>query len=162
MPVTERELTKLHYRLGHPGPKHMHELLKRALPEKVDKDTRSMLEAIQASCKECQYLAPYPFVVKVVVPRDSIMLNSEILIDIMWIQEKHVLHVVDRATNFQAARFIPDDSTMTIRRTCMQMWVLVYLGPPDSLRPDQGTQLVSPKLQDMAAEARISYRSVGV
>ena len=159
---TEKELTKLHYRFGHPGVKRMHEFLKRASPDKVDKDTRSMLEKIQARCKECQYLAPKPFVVKVSVPHDGIVFNSEVVIDIMWIQGKHVLHVVDRATHFQAARFIPDDSTETIWRTFMQMWVLVYLGPPDNLRHDQGTQFVSPKLQAMAAEAGISCRPVGV
>ena len=159
---TEKELTKLHYRFGHPGLKRMHEFLKRACPEKVDKDTRAMLENIQARCKECQYLAPKPYVVKVAVPREDIVFNSEVVIDIMWIQGKHVLHVVDKATHFMAARFIPDDSTETIWRTFLQMWVLVYLGPPDNLRHDQGTQFVSPKLQAMAAEAGISCRPVGV
>ena len=159
---TEKELTKLHYRFVHPRNKRMHKFLKRASPDKVDKDTLSMLEKIQARCKECQYLAPKPFVVKVSVPHDGIVFNSEVVIDIMWIQGKHVLHVVDRATHFQAARFIPDDSTETIWRTFMQMWVLVYLGPPDNLRHDQGTQFVSPKLQAMAAEAGISCRPVGI
>ena len=116
---TERKLTRLHYRFGHPGLKRMQKFLKRACPEKVDKETRSMLEAIQARCKECQYFAPKPFVVKVAVPRDGIMFNSEVVIGIMWIQGKYVLHVVDRTTHFQAARFILDDSTETIWRSFM-------------------------------------------
>ena len=121
-----------------------------------------MLEKIQSRCKECQYLAPKPFVVKVSVPREEIVFNGEVVIDIMWIQAKRVLHVVDRATHFLASHFIPDDSTETIRRTFMQMWILIYLGPPDNLRHDQGTQFVSPKLHALAAEAVISCRPVGV
>ena len=101
-------------------------------------------------------MAAKPYIVKVAVPRDDIFFNGEVVVDIMWIQGKHVLHVVDKATHFMAARFIPENLTETIWRTFLQMWVLVYLGPPDNLRHDQGTQFVSPKLQAMTAEAGIS------
>jgi len=80
---TKQELTKLHYRFGHPGIQRMHSFLKRVKPDEVNKDT-------------------------------------------------------------------------------MQMWVLVYLGAPDNLRHDQGTQFVSPRLQQMAAEAGITCRPVGI
>lgn len=159
---TEKELTKLHYRFGHPGVKRMHDFLKRVKPDDLDENTRGMLESIQARCKECQYLAPKPYVVKVAVPHEDFIFNSEVVVDIMYIQGKSVLHVVDRATHFQAARFLQDDSTESIWRTFMQMWVLVYLGAPDNLRHDQGTQFVSPRFQKMAAEAGITCRPVGI
>jgi len=62
---TKQELTKLHYRFGHPGIQRMHSFLKRVKPDEVNKDTRKVLEEIHAKCKECQYLSPKPYVVKV-------------------------------------------------------------------------------------------------
>ena len=44
----------------------------------------------------------------------------------------------------------------------MEMWCLIYLGPPDNPRHDQGRQFVSPRLQFMAAEAGVACRPVGV
>jgi len=158
---TEKELTKLHYRFGHPGTERMYNFLKRVKPSEVNKETRAMLKDISSRCKECQYLAPKPYVVKVAVPRDDLMFNSEVILDIMYIQGRPVLHCVDKATHYQAAKFIDDISTETIWRTFMEMWSLVYLGPPDNLRHDQGTQFVMGGFQEMAAEAGITCRPVG-
>ena len=159
---TETELAKLHYRFGHPGIRRMHDFLKRIKLEDLDKNTRAMLADIQARCKECQFLAPKPYVVQVAVPREDLLFNSEVFIDIMYIQGKAVLHLVDRATHFQAARFLESDSTECVWRTFMEMWVLSYLGPPDNLRHDQGVQFVTPRLQAMCAEGGITCRPVGI
>ena len=59
-------------------------------------------------------MAPKSSVVKVNVPCEDIVFNSEVLIDIMWIQGIHVLHVFNKVTQFIAALLIPDDSTEVI------------------------------------------------
>lgn len=140
----------------------MHGFLKRVKPEEGDSDTKKMLEKIQSRCKDCQHLAPKPYVTKVAIPQDDGIFNSEVIFDVMYIQGRPVLHCVDRAKDFQSARFLEDISTENLRKTFMQMWCLIYLGSPDNLRHDQGTQFTSPKLQQLAAEAGISCRSVGV
>lgn len=43
----------------------------------------------------------------------------------------------------------------------MEMWVLTYLGAPDNLRHDQGSQFEAAEFQAMAAEAGIRCRPVG-
>eukprot|EP00171_Calliarthron_tuberculosum_P001205 IDg1205t1 len=58
----------------------MHDFLKRVKPEEVKKETRSMLDTIMAQCKECQYLAPKPYVVKFAVHYDDLMFNSEVIV----------------------------------------------------------------------------------
>ena len=133
---TEAELTRLHYQFGHPGNRKMHGFLKRVKLEDLDKDTRAMLADIQARCRECKFLAPNSYVVQVAVPREDLVFNSEVFIDIMYIQGKAVLHLVDRAAHFRAATSIENDSTECVWRTFMDMWVLSYLGPPDNLRHD--------------------------
>ena len=64
--------------------------------------------------QEYQFLAPKPYVVKVAAPHNDLMFNGEVILDKMKIQRRGVLHVVDKATNFQAARFLEDDSTESI------------------------------------------------
>ncbi len=105
---------------------------------------------------------PKPYVVKVAVPYEDVIFSSEVILDIMYIQGKSVLHLVDRATHFQAARSLDEFSVDTVWKTFMEMWVLSYLGAPDNLRHDQGTQFVSPSFQAMAAEAGITCRPVGI
>ena len=99
----------------------MHEVLTRSSPEQMDKETRAMLEKRHTGCKVCQYLAPKPFVVKVSVPREEIIFNSKVVIDKMWIQGRHVTHIMDKAIHFHADRIILDDSTKKIWYTFMQM-----------------------------------------
>lgn len=90
------------------------------------------------------------------------MFNHEVIMDIMYIQGRTVLHVVDRGTHFQAARFLNGDSAEEVWHTFMEMWTLTYLGAPDNLKHDQVPQIISNKLQAMAAEAGITCRPVGV
>lgn len=159
---TEAEVAKLHYRFGHPSVQRMHDFLKRVRPIETDKDTPVLLESIRSKCKECQFLAPKPFVVKVSVPQNDIVFNHEVIMDTMYIQGKTWLHVVDRGTHFQAARFLNGDSSEEVWQTFMQMWTLTYVCAPNNLKHDQGSQFISPKLQAMAGEAGISCRLVGV
>ncbi len=95
-----------------------------------------MLGEIHSKCKKCQYLAPKPYVVKVAVPRQDVLFNSEVIIDIMYIQGRSALHGVDKASHFQAANFLQDDSFECVWKAFMQIWTLTYLGAPNNLRHD--------------------------
>lgn len=93
------------------------------------------------------------YVVKVAVQREDIMFNSKIVVYTLSIEGIPVLHVIDRATHFQAEKFLADISIENIWRTLMQNWILLYLGVPENLRHDQSTHFVSVKLQKLAIEA---------
>lgn len=45
----------------------MHDFLKRVKPDELNKENRTMLEIIQDVCKEFQFLAPKPYIVKVAI-----------------------------------------------------------------------------------------------
>ncbi len=93
---------------------------------------------------------------------EDVMFNSEVIVDIMYIQGRTVRHSVDRSTHFQAARFLHEISTEIIWKTYTEMWSLIYLGAPDNLRHDKGTEFIAPRLQAMAAEAGITCRPIEV
>ena len=64
------------------------------------------LEEIRARCKECQFLAPKPYVMKFAVSDNDLKFKSEVILEIMYTQDRIVLYGVDRAMEFQAARFL--------------------------------------------------------
>ena len=99
------ELEKLHRRFAHPSTRKLPNLLKRARPDQVSSETRKVLDNIVASCNPCQRMAPKPYVFQVSMPED-IAFNHEIIADIMWIDRKPALHVVDRGTHYSAAAFL--------------------------------------------------------
>ncbi len=100
--------------------------------------------------------------VKVAVPYEDVFFNSGVTLGIIYIQGKSVLHPVNRATHFQAARFLDEISVDTVWKTFTETWVLSYVGAPYNVLHDQETQLVSARFQAMAAEAGTTSRPVGI
>ena len=67
-----------------------------------------------------------------------------------------MLHVVDEATHYCAAMFM---SRMTAEETwkcLLRCWIRTYLGPPDHLRVDQGSNFVAKQFLDSAEAEGIS------
>ncbi len=80
-------------------------------------------------------MAPNSYIVNVAVQKDDLMFNSEAIVDIMYVRGRIVPHV-EKATHFQASKFLRDDTTESIWNTLLQTWSLIYLGPPDNRRQD--------------------------
>jgi hypothetical protein len=99
---TETELRQLHRRFGHPAAERLHRLLTRASYDEIDKAT---IKKITKFCHQCQMHSNAPGCFKFTL-RDDMEFNYQVLVDIMFIDEKPVLHILDMATSFQAARFL--------------------------------------------------------
>jgi hypothetical protein len=95
--------------------------------------------------------------------KDDIDFNYEIIIDIMYLDGRPVLHIVDAATAFQAARFLRKDvSTKSVWEALRLCWIDVYLGPPDIIITDAGKQLTSTEFNQNARAISIEVREVPV
>lgn len=145
--MTETELRRVHRRFGHPSVEKLWSILNRA-----DKwANRDAIEMINRFCHHCQIKGKAPQRFKFSLKGD-IDFNYEIVVDIMYLDHKPVLHVIDASTGFQAATFIPD---LTARRTweaLKRCWLDTYLGPPDVVTIDAGTNFASAEFK---AEARL-------
>ncbi|KAM4067193.1 DUF1421 multi-domain protein [Hirsutella rhossiliensis] len=108
--LTETEIRTLHRRFGHPAVPRLHHLLKQAghTPRR------------------------FKFTLN-----DDQEFNYEIIVDVMHLgtPQRPVLHVVDSATAFQGARFLPSMSAKDTWETLRTLWIDTYLGPPDTLLP---------------------------
>ncbi len=103
--LTETELRQLHRRFGHSSTRKLHDLLERAGHE-VD---TSGVEKLTKFCCFCQKHGKSPGRFKFTL-RDDVNFNFSIIVNIMYIENNPVLHVIDEATRFQAARWLQNIS----------------------------------------------------
>ncbi|KAI0992170.1 hypothetical protein K3495_g16016, partial [Podosphaera aphanis] len=138
--LTESELRTLHCRFGHPSAIKLTNLLEKAGHN--SSDHRRLLEHINKYCSKCQKYAGSPMRFKFTL-RDDVDFNHSIYIDVMYIDGSPILHVVDEATRFQAARWLKNMSSSHIWNMLRACWIDVYLGPPDIINHDAGTSFTS-------------------
>lgn len=141
--ISYEELYKLHRSFGHPSVSALYNLLKRARPREASKEVRNSIKEISKRCKICSELSSKPKRFKLTIGCEGQRFNTCVAMDVMYIRGKPVLHIVDEATHFAAAMFLRKVSSAEVWRTFLRCWVHVYLGPPDYLRVDQGSNFTS-------------------
>jgi hypothetical protein len=142
---TEIELRRLHRRFGHPRTERLHTML-RAAGHEVDS---SILEQIQKFCHFCQSYDKAPQRFKFSIKDDS-HFNYEIVIDVVRINNRNVLHVIDADTSFQAAEFLKSMSARDTWNALCKCWINTYQGPPDNIVHDPGTNFASEDFRNRA------------
>jgi hypothetical protein len=100
--LTETELRQLHRRFGHPAVMRLVKLLKDGGHNDFEERT---LEEVTKFCHYCQLHSSAPRQFKFTL-KDNHYFNYKILVDVIYLGNKLVLHVVDSATAFQGARFL--------------------------------------------------------
>lgn len=100
--LTYTELRRLHRRFGHPAAHYLQRLLERSGHDDVNYEE---IRKLTRFCKQCQKFGKSPgrFEFKL---RDEINFNHAILIDIMYIDNNPILHIVDESTRYQAAQWL--------------------------------------------------------
>lgn len=94
--LTESQLRQLHRRFGHPSARRLIVLLRKA---GLDDFNPQIIKHLTKICHHCQMNSKAPGRFKFTI-NDDIDFNYEIFVDIMYIDGKPVLHVVDSATSF--------------------------------------------------------------
>lgn len=155
--LTETQLRQLHRRFGHPSVQRFNQVLKRS---GHDVDV-SVLEYLTKYCHECQIHSKSPGRFKFTL-KDDHEFNYSVFVDVMYIDGSPLLHVVDESTRFQAARWLKNmtaQHTWDSFRTC---WVDVYIGPPDVIVHDAGTNFASKEFRQLASSMAIITKEVPV
>ena len=165
---TKSELVKLHRNFSHPTSEKLHALLKKARPDETDSKTKAILQEIEQRCEPCQRIARAPIRFKVSLP-DEIDLKfcDEVSMDLMFLDGKAVLHVIDTAMHFSAATFL-DSHVQTYGQTSegiwlafLEIWCTTYLGYPNRMRTDLGSAFTSEKWRHYTNSCGIKLRLSG-
>jgi hypothetical protein len=107
--LIETELRQLHRRFGHSSTRKLYDLLERAGHE-VEK---SAVEKLIKFCTFCQKHGKSSGRFKFIL-RDDVNFNHSVIVDVMYVENSSILHVIDEATRFQAARWLQNISAKHI------------------------------------------------
>jgi hypothetical protein len=147
---------KLHLAFGHPSVEKLTNLLKMARPDEMNTDVRQSIEALSKECQVCLRTRMAPRRFKLTMGMDDVQFNHIVAVDVMYLDGKPVLHIVDEATHFQTAAFLTKVTAEETWNVLSCSWSRMYLGPPDFLRIDQGTNFTAREFIDSAAGEGIS------
>ena len=159
---TFKELQRIHTVFGHPSIKATRHLLRRAADRPLDRETKRSIQQIIEDCKTCTERSASPRRFKLTIGTANMRFNHEVQVDTMWINSKPVVHMVDTATHFTAARFINNQSSMEVWKAIRRMWTLLYCGPPDFLAIDQGSNYTSKEFRAAARNDGINIREAPI
>ena len=143
--LTEQELRQIHRRLGHPSVPRLAKVLELSGND-VEVD---VLKEIAKFCHQCQMNSKAPGRYKITL-KDDHEFNYSIIIDVVYLDGRPVLHVVDSATSFNAARWLKDMSAKEAWNALRACWIDVYLGPPDVIIHDPGTHFAAEEFREAA------------
>jgi len=145
------QLRKLHRQFFHPSADKLYNLLRRSRPGEANEETRAMLKEITESCHPCQMMARKPITFTVGSAKDpDITFNREVALDILYLNGRPALHIIDIDTHFHAATFLRSVSTDDVWDAILRTWVNIYAGFPEHMMTDQGSQLVSARFHELA------------
>jgi len=150
---TTAELERLHRHFNHPAAERLSALLARAGGPKATPNARAELDRVAAACQVCQRLAKAPSRYRVALPADGVTFNRTVYLDLMYLDGRSVLHVVDRDTAFSAAAFTRAEDVETLWQLYNVIWVHPYVGHPAIIHVDQGPQFTSAAWKALAASA---------
>ena len=128
--LTEVELKQLHRRFGHPSVQKLYKLLERAGHD----PNHATIKKLTAYCHQCQMHGKAPGRFKFTL-NDDAEFNFSVEMDVLYLNGKPVLQVVDSATGFNAAKHLKNMEAKTAWETFMACWSCVYLGPQRSSSP---------------------------
>lgn len=127
-----------------------------------NKIVRDLLEKISAACEPCQEFKSRPLLFKAILPPERLVFNNAISIDIVWINDYPVLHVIDDHTGFRNAVFLRSKSAEDIWSPFMACWASTYVGLPNVTRSDQESVVSSKKFWELSTADRIQLKFTGV
>ncbi|OSX76619.1 hypothetical protein BU14_0183s0011 [Porphyra umbilicalis] len=159
---TTTELDRLHRHFHHPQTGRLAELLRRAGGAKITPDVQAELAKVAAACDVCQRLAVAPHRFRTTMPSDDLSFNRTVYLDLMYLEGKSVLHVVDRDTAFSAAAFTDGERVDVLWQLYCCIWANPYVGHPSFMHADQGPQFKSAAWKALTNSAGVDLQLSGV
>ncbi len=105
----------------------------------IDSKTLEILEEIVGRSEPCQRIRNSLLRFRVSIGHEHTRFNARAYIDIMYLDGRPLLHVVDDATRFSAARFLPKFSTDSVREAIFLYCSCVCTGLPNTIMSDEGS-----------------------
>ena len=150
----DTELQRLQRRFGHPSVHRLHQLIERS----GHNDELQALHYLTKYCEHCQKyswsLGRFAFTLK-----DDFDFNYNVIVNIMYIERKRVLHIVDEATRFQRGQWLKNVFAQNVWNQLHLCWIDAYLGPPDFVIANAGKQFMAKEFKQYIANIGIIIKN---
>jgi hypothetical protein len=151
------ELRQLHRRFDHSFITKLHDLLERS-----DHDVKKLvIEKLTKFCIFCQKYAKsserFKFTLK-----DEVNFNYSVIVDVMYIENSLILHVVDDVTRFRTAKWLQNISAKHIWNMLRLCWIDVYLSSSDHILTDEDKNFASREFRQFVISMTIIIKAVFV
>ena len=120
-----------------------------------------MLAKITKFCHQCQIHSKAPDRFRFNI-KDDMNFNAELIINIMYINKKPVLYVVNSVTVFQAAKFLHNIIATIVWEALQLCWLNIYTNPSDIIVHNAGTNFTAKKFHQSASALSITVKKVSV
>ena len=155
--LIEVELRRLHKRFEHFSVKKLENLLKRSNHE-VD---RSALKQLIKFCDSCQKHIKISERFRFIL-RKNVNFNHSIIVDIMFIEESSVLHIIDEDIRYQIVRWLKNMSVKHVWNMLRLCWIDVYLRFLDYIHHDADKNFMSREFRQYCSIMSIVIKAVFV
>ena len=152
----------MHRHFFHPKSEGLYAVMRRSGPNSCSPQDLRQIQEIITKCDVCQRLSRAPSRFRVSLPMENVVFNRILCVEIMYLESNPVLHCVDRETKFNAATFLPDETTETAWQTYQRIWSLLYVGHTEHMHADQGPQFKSRRWEGLCHLAAINLTLSGV
>jgi hypothetical protein len=157
--LIESKLRQLHKRFDHSSIRKLYDLLKRANHEMK----KSALKKLIKFCFFCQKHEKFSERFKFILKDDAnFNFNYSMIVNVMYIENNSILHVIDDVTRFQTARWLQNISakhTWEMLRLC---WIDVYLSSSDHILHDADKNFVSREFRQFVISMTIIIKSMSI
>ncbi len=135
----------------------LHDLLKR-----FDHEVKKIvLKKLIKFCSFCQKYAKSSEQFKFTL-KDEINFNYSIIVDVMYIENHLILHVVDDVTRFQIVKWLQNISVKHIWEMLRLCWIDVYLSSSDHILTDADKNFASREFRQFVISMTIITKAVSV
>eukprot|EP00170_Pyropia_yezoensis_P001808 contig_7710_g1812 len=159
---TTTELGRLHRYFAHPPVERLAAILRRAGDPTVEQGTRALLTELTKHCDICQRLARQPGRFRVTLPPDDVVFNRTVLLDVMYLDRRPLLHIIDKVTLFSAACFLNGETVEAVWQAYLDSWVCRYIGHAEAIHIHAAPQFRSAAWQALAQSAGTRLINAGV
>ncbi len=157
--LIETKLRQLHKRFDHSSIRKLYDLL-----ERFDHEVKkSVLKKLIKFCTFCQKHEKSSERFKFTLRDDVNMnFNYSVIVDVMYIENNLILHVIDEVTRFQAARWLQNISVKHIWEILRLCWIDVYLNSSDHILHDADKNFVSRKFRQFVISMTIIIKAISM
>ena len=130
---------KLHRQFGHASGDKLVKLVENSKVN--DKEFIKCVKEVSENCELCELYKRAPLKPVVSLPLSETF-NEVVCLDLKELKKSWILHMIDAASRYSAARIIKKKDKDTVIKQIFQMW-FAYFGRPKTLMSDNGNEFLN-------------------